>query len=77
MNWIPVAERLPEIRSNRFSDEVLVERKYGDHFVARLSRYQYHDGEVKYNWYSYGTGGRRMCMKGTVVAWSEIESYQK
>lgn len=77
MNWIPVTERLPEIRSNGFSDEVLVERKNGDHFVARLCEYGYTRRGIEYIWYSYGTGGRRMCMKGTVVAWAEIESYQK
>ena len=55
---------------------VLVQTKKGDNFVAKC-RKELWNKETTYEWYSYGTGGRRMKVMSKVVAWAEFNKYEE
>lgn len=61
------------------SKEVLIQTKRGEMFVAycekRTGYSKYSMGVV--NWFAHGTGGRKMKVMSTVVAWMELpEKYE-
>lgn len=53
---------------------VLVQTKDGRMFVAKRKYISWYE---KYEWYSYGTGGRRMKVMSKVVAWMPLPSPYK
>lgn len=61
------------------SKEVLIQTKRGEMFVAycekRTGYSKYSMGVV--NWFSHGTGGRKMKVMSTVVAWMELPEKYK
>lgn len=82
-NWISIKkDGLPELKlksSNSFSaiykhEKVLVQTKKGDMFVAECRKTVYTN--KKWNdeieWFSYGTGGRKMKVVSKVIAWQEL-----
>lgn len=56
------------------SKEVLIQTKYGDRFVAYCRKEIYENRKMKDKiaWFAHGTGGRKMKVMSTVVAWSEL-----
>ena len=88
-NWISIKKvGLPELKlksSSNFSaiyecKKVLVQTKMGDMFVAECRKTVYTN--KKWNdeieWFSYGTGGRRMKVISKVIAWMELpEKYER
>lgn len=87
-SWISVKKmglpELEEISTTNFSSaykskEVLIQTKRGERFVAycekRTGYSKYSMGVV--NWFAHGTGGRKMKVMSTVVAWMELpEKYE-
>ena len=72
--WISVDDRLPEIREDEeFSDKVLLFTEVGEMFVGDYTEYKWYNTIYK-EWYSYGTGGRRMKPKSKVIAWMPLPS---
>lgn len=75
---------LEEISTTNFSSiykskEVLIQTKRGERFVAYCRKEVYANkrwvDEIK--WFVYGTGGRKMKVMSTVVAWMELpEMYE-
>ena len=55
-----------------YSDKVLIQTRKGDMFVGNLELYKSDYFGDEYNWYSYGTGGRRMAVKSKVIAWQPL-----
>lgn len=55
-----------------YSDKVLIQTRKGDMSVGNLELYKSDYFGDEYNWYSYGTGGRRMAVKGKVIAWQPL-----
>lgn len=55
-------------------EKVLVQTKKGDMFVAKCRKTVYTnkkwDDEIE--WFSYGTGGRKMKVVSKVIAWMEL-----
>ena len=77
--WIPVSERLPEAElvyessyNNKYeSKNVLIQTKRDEIFSAYYIRTTYKNNKYKeeIEWYTHGTGGRRMKVMSKVVAW--------
>lgn len=80
--WIPVSERLPEAElvyessyNNKYeSKNVLIQTKRDEIFSAYYIRTTYKNNKYKeeIEWYTYGTGGRRMKVMSKVVAWMPL-----
>jgi hypothetical protein len=86
-NWIPCKERYPEMQlesewsnAKRYvSDLLLVQTCKNGMFIAEcvkiknvFSQHEY------YEWFSYGTGGRKMKVKSKVIAWMPLpEEYSE
>ena len=77
LNWIPVSERYPYFDIKETSKDVFVQTKRGENFVAYCKRSEsYFTDDYIYEWYTYGTGGRRMKVMSKVVAWAEFNKYE-
>lgn len=87
-NWVSIKkEGLPELKEvsiTNFSSiykskEVLIQTKRGEMFVAycekRTGYSKYSMGVV--NWFTHGTGGRKMRVMSKVVAWMELPEKYK
>ena len=80
--WIPVSERLPEAElvyessyNNKYeSKHVLIQTKRDEIFSAYYIRTTYKNNKYKeeIEWYTHGTGGRRMKVMSKVVAWMPL-----
>lgn len=58
---------------------VVIQTKCSDMFVAYCRKEVYENERMKdkINWFSYGTGGRKMKVMSKVVAWMELpERYE-
>lgn len=75
---------LEEISTTNFSSiykskEVLIQTKRGERFVAYCRKEVYANkrwvDEIK--WFVYGTGGRKMKVMSTVVAWMDLPEKYK
>lgn len=84
-NWIPCKERYPEMQlesewsnSKRYvSDLFLVQTSKKGMFIAECVKTVIKKGEY-YEWFSYGTGGRKMKVKSKVIAWMPLpEEYSE
>ena len=82
-NWISVKkEGLPKLEcfsidnfsSVNRSKEVLIQTKRGQLFTAECWKIVYANKkwEDEIEWFTYGTGGRRMKVMSTVVAWMDL-----
>lgn len=81
-DWISAKERLPETKlvygssySNKYeSKNVLIQTKRDEIFSAFYIKRVYKDKKYKddIEWYTYGTGGRRMKVMSKVVAWMPL-----
>lgn len=81
-DWIPVKERLPETelvyessyRDQYESKNVLIQTKRDEIFSAYYIKRVYKDEKYKddIEWYTHGTGGRRMKVMSKVVAWMPL-----
>ena len=67
---------LEEVTTTNFrsvyeSKEVIIQTKRGERFVACCRKEVYVDKRRRdeINWYTYGTGGRKMKVMSKVVAW--------
>ena len=75
---------LEEVTTTNFSSvykskEVLIQTKRGERFVAYCRKEVYANKKWKDEvyWFSHGTGGRKMKVMSTVVAWMELpEKYE-
>lgn len=77
-NWISIKKvGLPELEEiskyEHKSKEVLIQTKRGEMFVAYCEK---RTGYSKYsmgtNWFTHGTGGRKMKVMSKVIAWMEL-----
>lgn len=76
LNWISVESSYPEFDEKGYSKRVLVETKRGENFVAYCSRGKHWETkEYVYDWYTNGTGGRRMKVMSSVIAWTDFNRY--
>lgn len=86
--WIPCSEKFPEFKSlgstgsidHYETHPVLIQTKRGEMFVAWCRKMVYECGKYDddYDWYSHGTGGRRMRVMSKVVAWMPLpEPYKE
>lgn len=82
-NWIsckkvglPELEKVDEYLHK--SEDVLAQTKHGEMFVAHCEkRFFYGHKKYEIKWFSYGTGGRKMKVMSTVVAWMDLpEKYE-
>lgn len=81
-DWISVKEILPNselsdessLRKEYKSQNVLIQTKKSEIFSAFYIKTVYKDMKFKekINWYTYGTGGRRMKVMSKVVAWMPL-----
>ena len=81
-DWISVKERLPEAEvvyessyNNKYeSKNVLIQTKRDEIFSAYYIRTTYKNNKYKeeIEWYTHGTGGRRMKVMSKVVAWMSL-----
>ena len=82
-NWISIKKvglpELEEVTTTNFSSvykskEVLIQTKRGERFVAYCRKEVYANKKWKDEvyWFSHGTGGRKMKVMSTVVAWMEL-----
>lgn len=81
-NWISVKEKLPDMelsnetsfRKEYKSQNVLVQTKRDEIFAAYRVRLTYNNKSYKeeINWYTHGTGGRRMKVMSKIVAWMPL-----
>lgn len=82
-NWNSIKKvglpELEEVTTTNFSSvykskEVLIQTKRGERFVAYCRKEVYVDKRWRdgINWYTYGTGGRKMKVMSKVVAWMEL-----
>ena len=82
-NWISIKKvglpKLEEISTTNFSSiykskEVLIQTKRGERFVTycRKEVYENKKWNDEIEWFSYGTGGRRMKVMSKVIAWMEL-----
>lgn len=74
IDWIPTKKKLPKMKLHMnglfkeyMSEKVLVQTSRGEFFSA----YLYSLGNEK-DWYTHGTGGRKMRIMNKVIAWSEL-----
>lgn len=86
-DWISCKERYPDMEvvsktgyiETACSKRVLIQTKKNGMFVGECYRTisTYKDNKTYYEWFSYGTGGRRMKVMSKVVAWMELpEEYE-
>lgn len=84
--WIPCSEKLPELKlvyesnfNNKYeSEQVLVQTKRGEMFAAKCMKCTYtKDFKDEIEFYTYGTGGRRMKVKSKVIAWMPLPELYK
>lgn len=86
-DWVACSERYPDMKIVSISEYIetscsglcLVQTKKNDMFVADClkTKSKYKDGTEVYEWFSYGTGGRRMKVMSTVIAWQPLpEKYE-
>lgn len=75
-DWLPELEEnsTTNFSSAYKSKEVLIQTKRGERFVAYCRKEVYVDKRWRdeINWYTYGTGGRKMKVVSTVIAWMEL-----
>ena len=81
-DWISVKKRLPEVElvyessfNNKYeSKDVLVQTKRGEIFAAKYLKKVYKNKKFKdeTEWYTHGTGGRRMKVMSKVAAWMPL-----
>ena len=80
-DWISVKERLPEaelVYESSFNDyeskNVLIQTKRDEIYSAYCVKRVYKDIKLKeeINWYTDGTGGRKMKVMSKVVAWMPL-----
>ena len=81
-NWISVKEKLPNselsnessLRKEYKSQNVLIQTKRDEIFSAYYIKTTYKNRKYKeeINWYTYGSGGRRMKVMSKVVAWRRL-----
>ena len=77
-NWNSIKKvGLPELEEiskyEHKSKEVLIQTKRGEMFVAYCEkRTGYSKYSMGVNWSAHGTGGRKMKVMSTVVAWTEL-----
>ena len=81
-DWISVKERLPNselsnessLRKEYKSQNVLIQTKRDEIYSAYCVKTVYKDMKFKekINWYTYGTGGRKMKVMSKVVAWMPL-----
>ena len=87
MKWVKCSEKYPDMEltyessfNNSYkSDPVLIQTKRGELFVAICKKCIYKNKCYKdrYEWFSYGTGGRRMKVMSGVIAWQYIEPFKE
>ena len=85
--WIPACDSLPEVKlvyessfNNRYeSKNVLIQTKRGEIFSAFCLKKVYKNKKYKDNieWYTYGTGGRRMKVMSKAIAWMPLPKLYK
>lgn len=85
--WIPVSERLPEIKKLDVigsphiyrTEKVFVQTKRGEIFAAWCHKKVYISKKFndEYLWYTHGTGGRKMRVMSKVVAWRPLPELYK
>lgn len=84
-NWIPCKERYPEMQlesewsncKRYVSDLFLVQTYKNGMFIAECVKTVIKKDEF-YEWFSYGTGGRKMKVKSKVIAWMPLpEEYSE
>ena len=86
-DWISCKERFPDTEltyessfNNKYTSikPVLAQTKRGELFVAIYIKTTYRkDYKDEHEWFSYGTGGRRMKVMSKVVAWIDLpEKYE-
>lgn len=81
-DWISVKEKLPEAElvyessyNNKYkSQNVLIQTKRDEIFSAHCVRTTYKNNKYKekIEWYTHGTGGRRMKVMSKVVVWMPL-----
>ena len=79
-DWISVKEKLPNselsnessLRKEYKSQNVLIQTKWDEIFSAYYIKTTYRKYKEEINWYTYGTGGRRMKVMSKVVAWMPL-----
>ena len=81
-DWISVKERLPDaelvyessLNNNYESQNVLIQTKRDEIYSAYCVKtiYKYMKFKEEINWYTHGTGGRRMRVMSKVVAWMPL-----
>lgn len=77
-NWNSIKKvGLPELEEiskyEHKSKEFLIQTKRGEMFVAYCEkRTGYSKYSMGVNWFTYGTGGRKMKVMSTVVAWMDL-----
>lgn len=78
LNWIPVSGDYPCFDLDGISVDVFVQTKRGENFVAycRRSKSYFADNYI-YEWFTYGTGGRKMKVMSKVVAWADFNRYEE
>ena len=82
-NWISIKKvGLPELEKvDQYlhkSEDVLVQTKCEDMFIAHCEKRFYYGGKsYEIKWFSHGTGGRKMKVMSTVVAWMELPEKYK
>ncbi len=81
-DWISIKEELPNselsnessLRKEYKSQNVLIQTKreeiYSAYYVKTIYKNNKYKEEI--NWYTYGTGGRRMKVMSKVVAWMPL-----
>lgn len=78
LNWLPVLVEYPYFDAEGTSRDVFVQTKRGENFVAYCKRSKsYFTNDYIYEWYTYGTGGRRMKVMSKVIAWAKFNKYEE
>lgn len=80
VSWVSVEDRLPVVTLEKeypsifVSDLVLIQTRKGEMFVAirQLKMWESKVYKDEDDWYSFGTGGRKMKVKSKVVAWMPL-----
>lgn len=76
LRWAPTNVGYPAFDDKGNSQEVLIQTKRGENFIAYCHKYKHwKTNEYIYEWYSYGTGGRRMKVMSSVIAWADFNRY--
>nr|WP_297935674.1 hypothetical protein [uncultured Lachnoclostridium sp.] len=87
VSWIPTCDSLPTVElvyessfNNKYeSQKVLIQTKRGEIFSAICLKRVYKNKKYKddIEWYTYGTGGRRMKVMSKVIAWMPLPELYK